>query len=664
MNYWDLLSCLGFLLLAMTALLSRHWLRRTSRVELHTELVILAACTVLFLLMVVMLGQAPVPAVDEQISISVPRQDLAGEYASSTSCRSCHPGNYRSWHNSYHRSMTMVADPDGIRAPFDGRELQLGNTTFRVWQSDDEFWVTTPDPDREYALLKQNEFADSLEDFYHPRLGPAPPMVDRRVVMTTGSHKMQMYWLPSTVRDQELRLFPWVYFIPEKKWIPYEDSFIVDPRYSRPPATWTTNCIICHAVNGKPNVKFKLLQDDHELETSVSELGIACEACHGPAAEHVKLHSNPLTRYQSHLFDKPDSTIFNPAKASQQESADACGQCHSTFEPTSIQDFLEHGSSFRPGTPLAKTHQLVFYGDQSKETDTHHDAFWEDGSVRTGGREYLGMVISKCFTEGTMTCLDCHSMHDSLDPSDQLTRPAVSNESCLRCHEKFADSVAEHTHHEIGSEGSRCYNCHMPHTSFALMGAIRSHRVDSPSVANEVQNGRPNACNLCHLDKTLRWTSDSLQEWFGHKPPTLDKDQAQVASAVRWIIGGDAVQRAIGSWHMGWQPALTASGQDWQLPLLNILRTDDYSVNRFIANQSMQAHPVYQQLNGDIDYDFIGSPDQRGLVRDEFLKRWIDSRLPRTIPPAVMLGTDGVPKMENIKLLIEGRNNRPIMVAE
>jgi len=38
--------------------------------------------------------------------------------------------------------------------------------------------------------------------------------------------------------------------------------------------------------------------------------------------------------------------------------------------------------------------------------------------------------------------------------------------------------------------------------------------------------------------------------------------------------------------------------------------------------------------------------------------------LPRTIPPAVMLGTDGSPKMENIKLLIEGRNNRPIMVAE
>ncbi|MDQ3414515.1 MAG: hypothetical protein M3480_06005, partial [Verrucomicrobiota bacterium] len=32
-------------------------------------------------------------------------------YVTSNSCRSCHPGNYASWHTSFHRTMTQVATP-------------------------------------------------------------------------------------------------------------------------------------------------------------------------------------------------------------------------------------------------------------------------------------------------------------------------------------------------------------------------------------------------------------------------------------------------------------------------------------------------------------------------------------------------------------------------
>jgi protein-arginine kinase activator protein McsA len=661
MNYWDLSVCLGFLLLAFTAALGSYRKPRPGSAELARILGSLAACLALFLGMAFTLR----PRADEKIERSVPHQDLAGEYASSTNCRSCHPGEHRSWHESYHRSMTMVAGSEGIKAPFDGRELKLGKTTYRIWQDGDEYWVRTPDPDLEFALLKQNEMTDSFADFYYPRQHPAPPMVDRRVVMTTGSHKMQMYWLPSRERDQELRLFPWVYFIPEKKWIPYEDSFIVDPRLGRPPALWTSNCIICHSVNGNPKFTFKQLQNGYELDTSVSELGIACEACHGPAAEHVKRHSNPITRYQDRLDDKPDPTIFNPARATQQQSAEACGQCHSTFEPVSMKDFLEHGNAFRPGAMrLDRTHRLIFQGSQTKETDTYHDNFWRDGSVRIGGREYLGMAISACFQEGSMTCLDCHSMHNNTGPSDQLIPQASSNISCLRCHEAIGDSLGEHTHHAETSEGSRCYNCHMPHTSFALMGAIRSHRIDSPSVANEVRSGRPNACNLCHLDRTLQWTSEQLASWYGHDPVALEKDQAEVAASVRWILGGDAVQRTIGAWHMGWQPAIDASGENWQLPLLNVIRTDDYSINRFVSQHAMKAHSLYRRLSGDTPYDFIDELDQCRQVQQEFLQRWLDSPALPDLPAAVLLQPDGSLDTEAIDRLIEGRDNRSIMVAE
>ena len=40
-------------------------------------------------------------------------------YASSQTCKQCHPGQYDSWHDSYHRTMTQVVSPDTVVAAFD-----------------------------------------------------------------------------------------------------------------------------------------------------------------------------------------------------------------------------------------------------------------------------------------------------------------------------------------------------------------------------------------------------------------------------------------------------------------------------------------------------------------------------------------------------------------
>lgn len=655
MNYWDLSLCL-LLLVAVVAIwfISPQPGRRS-----WFSLLLALCCPVLF----VLLAYQGFPHEDQFITQSTPLRDLDGGFSSSATCRSCHPGEFQSWHNSYHRSMTMLPSAEGIKAPFDGRELKLGVTTCRVWQDGDEFWVSTPDPDHEFELLQANT-QKSLAEFYHPRLGPAPPMVDRRVVLTTGSHKMQMFWLASSTGKQELRLFPWVYFIPTDTWIPYEDSFIVDPRFGRPPANWNESCIVCHSVNGKPKITFKRLSGGRDVATATAELGIACEACHGPAREHIEKHSNPLSRYLHRLDELPDSSIFNASRASQQQSSESCGQCHSTFEPRDYEAFNQDGMGFRPGMPLDSTHRLVFHGVQSEETHTHHDAYWEDGTIRTGGREYLGMVISACYERGGMTCLDCHSMHDHQSPDDQISRDHSRNSSCLKCHAEIGENLSGHTHHPAQSEGSRCYNCHMPHTSFALMGAIRSHRIDSPSVANEIQSGRPNACNLCHLDRTLEWTAEKLHDWYGHDVVALDTVQTELSAAVRWTLGGDAVQRAIGSWHMGWGPALEASGQNWQLPHLNLIRGDAYSVNRFVAQQAMQNHSGFAQLESAGEYDFIAPVQQRSSVQSRFLDNWQDKGTTSRIPTTVLLSGDGKPKLTQIQKLIDSRDNRPIMVAE
>ena len=124
------------------------------------------------------------------------------------------------------------------------------------------------------------------------------------------------------------------------------------------------------------------------------------------------------------------------------------------------------------------------------------------------------------------------------------------------------------------------------------------------------------------------------------------------------------IQRAISAWHMGWKPALEASGQNWQLPLLNIVRTDDFSVNRFVAQRAMEAHELSLPLQSDQPFDFIGKRDPQRKIQLQFLHNWQDSTMPRTIPKAVLQGENGELQMEKINQLIDNRDLRPIVMPE
>jgi len=230
-----------------------------------------------------------------------------------------------------------------------------------------------------------------------------------------------------------------------------------------------------------------------------------------------------------------------------------------------------------------------------------------------------------------MSCLSCHDMHPSETdqrPKDQWANDQMkigmrSNEACLQCHQEYRSQqqLASHTHHAAGSSGSNCYNCHMPHTTLGLMKAMRSHTIDSPSVAATVSTGRPNACNLCHLDKTLAWTAKHLDQWYDIDSPKLSTQEKELASSIRWILKGDAGQRAIAGWHFGWKPAQTASGTQWMAPFLAELLTDSYDVVRFIGYHSLKDLPEYSKF----DYDFVAPPKNRLAGQKQALDIWSTS---------------------------------------
>jgi hypothetical protein len=540
-------------------------------------------------------------------------------YIGSQKCQTCHKHEHATWQDSYHRTMTQLASPTSIVGNFDGVELTSHGRTFRIDRDSETAWIEGKSPD-------------------------GPGTIRRKVELCTGSHHMQAYWT-STGRGSELELFQFVWLIPEQKWIPRESSFLTPPTDggNREAGRWNQTCITCHTTQGDRHIKPSELD-----QSTVSEFGIACEACHGPGESHVRLH----TSSEKLDFDDP---ITNPLNLSHVRASEICGRCHMAW------DLEEPGTllTFHPGEDLQKTRHVVKGEAQ----------FWPDGMIRTVGDEFNGLMESPCFQRGTMSCLSCHTMHQAENDSrsraewtDDLLKPQMrSNEACLNCHEDYrseADLVA-HTHHPASSDGSLCYNCHMPNTSYGLLKATRCHEISNPSVAESLDgNGRANSCNLCHLDKSLAWTEEALVDWYGHKSGQTS-GQADIALSIDMALRGDAGQRALIAWHMGWNPAKNASQDQWLTPFLAILMKDDYPAVRFIAERSLSRLEGYE----DIDYDPEMPADGRARAVREITKRWQKKRLVRN-RSELLIGPTGWLQQRRVDQLLRQRNQAEIFLNE
>jgi predicted CXXCH cytochrome family protein len=543
--------------------------------------------------------------------------------------------------------MTQVARPETVLAPFDNIQLESGGWTYILERRGDEFWVDMVDPYWERELMVEGVNASRVAN---------PPRVQRRIVMTTGSHHRQAYWIRHS--NGTYYQFPWNYDIEEQRWIPLEAAFLTPPGEGHLFLVWNANCIHCHAVHGQP----RLAPSELAIDSRVAELGIACEACHGPGEEHVRVNQDPRRRYRQHMSIEPDPTIVNPARCSPRISSQICGQCHSFSVPKGSVTWWD-SSRYRPGDDLQETREIVGLAQQrAQHPDPNRiiSEFWEDGNVRVAGREYNGLIESACFQRGELSCLSCHSMHQS-DPNDQLAAAMAGNEACYQCHSSYRDRLQEHTHHQPASNGSLCYNCHMPHTTYGLFAAMRSHGIDSPSAAVSARTGRPNACNLCHLDQTLAWTSQHLSRWYGFPAVELEQDEQQIAASLLWLLRGDAGQRVITAWSMGWGPAHEASGREWLAPYLGQLLDDPYAAVRFVAYRSLRRLPGY----AGFAYDFVGPAAKRSGTPQRVIDAWAGARSTAHRNGArVLLDPPKRLRWDVIERLKKQRDDRPIQINE
>lgn len=580
---------------------------------------------------------------DDADNLDLPRRERHNGFVSSRACKSCHPGEYRSWHESYHRTMTQSVSRETVLANFDDVHLESRGRTYHLTRDEDGFWAEMVDPAYDLDQLKQNKPMLEGDDLPHVR---------KKIVMSTGSHNQQTYWVPLD-GDRTLFQLPWSWIIAEQRWIPREDAFLTAPSDERTPAVWNGLCIRCHSTAGRPEVN----PLTKEMDSEVADLGIACEACHGPGQEHIDANRDPIRRYKMRFLGEGDTTIVQPAKLPHDLSSMVCGQCHSFHKMRDRQGWLRRGDLFRAGDDIRETRKIA---GRDTYANLNHSEFWPDGTYRVGGREFNGLLDSACYKRGELSCLSCHSMHDS-DPVDQLSEGMRENEACLQCHDGYRADPTAHTHHPADSRGSNCYNCHMPHTTYALFKSIRSHTIDSPDIVRSVRHGRPNACNLCHLDKTMGWTRDKLAEWYGQVPLPLSHDEETIAASVLWLLKGDAGQRMHMAWHYGWRPAQEASGNEWMGPYLAQLLDDPYGALRHVTYVSLRTLPGF----ADFDYDFIGPPRHRRDSAALALQRW--RSLPRSTDPQpdeVLIGPDGALDRSIYDRLLARRDDRPIRINE
>src|SRR5262245_10396544 len=433
-------------------------------------------------------------------------------YARSGACQPCPPDHSGSWPRTFHRRMTQIASSASVLGDFDGASYTYRGVTSRFTHEGERYFIETLAADGRPRRFE--------------------------IALTVGSRRVQQY--VAAVGDRHIRL-PLAWNIEEGRWFHLNGGFL-DPDgidFNSHTTVWDANCIFCHNVKANPGFDFST----QKFRSGVAELGIACEACHGPGEEHVRRNENPLRRYLLNAStSRRDPTIHSPLELSKERQVQLCGHCHGQRVPNPLEridEFATRGDPYTAGDDLSEYTTPVQI-DTKLEGTEFWLRFWKDGTARLTAYEYQGLLQSKDYQHGDLTCISCHSMHGG-DPKGMITEEKRGPAACLPCHAEIGKNIEGHTKHKAASTGSDCYACHMPKITYGLLDVHPTHRIQNPDPARAWRYDMPEACTLCHTNKTARWAAASVAEQYGTPPPSDAPDDPAFTQAecVRALLGGD-----------------------------------------------------------------------------------------------------------------------------
>jgi len=349
-------------------------------------------------------------------------------YVGSRKCKECHLEIYMGWKTTFHPYKFQPATPLTVIGDFTrNNRLMVNGKPTLMFKKGNQYFITTQGPQGTEHTYKVN--------------------------YVIGQFWKQMY--VTRLPRGELRVLPVMWIVETQSWKRAKNWIKRPYQYA---------CSGCHNTGTQINYHAKT----KTYHTTWSDMGVACEACHGPGSKHIRAPKK----------EKADS-IINPARIPDpRRAAMVCGSCHE--RGLSIDGEYAYPHGYRPGDLL---------------TFTERPKIYPNGCSRANRQQYIDWEKSPHARAGVM-CWDCHFVHRKGKANRYQTK-LPGSALCRSCHQVENEGI--HGIHSVNN----CIGCHMPALGKrATKGDVHSHlfRVISPreTIIAGGLDKQPNSCNACH----------------------------------------------------------------------------------------------------------------------------------------------------------------------
>lgn len=396
------------------------------------------------------------------------------EFVGSETCAQCHQGQFAAWRDSHHGWAWRRPTPTSVLGDFADAQFGHQGVEYRFQREDDDFFIQADGP--------------------NGRLKRYP------VHSTVGVEPLQQYLIET--EPGRLQTLDLAWDTEQRRWYhlyPGEDTSAGNGlHWTASYKNWNGRCAECHATDYRKG--FDPRADRYQ--STQAEMGVGCEACHGPASAHLVWAAQPSA------FMPKDWPGLNPWGLTEVFDAqdpgaeiNACATCHSRREPLGA-DSPPVGAAFDDHYRLALLRDGLYFADGQIDDEVY----------------VLGSFLQSKMHARGVRCTNCHDAH-----SYRLKLPG--NQVCTQCHNPAGNpafpslpkadyDTPEHHFHPPESEGAACVDCHMPERNYMGVDGRRDHgfRIPRPALSRRI--GSPDVCTGCHIGKTYEWAQAELDQRF------------------------------------------------------------------------------------------------------------------------------------------------------
>jgi predicted CXXCH cytochrome family protein len=498
------------------------------------------------------------------------------DYVGPALCKDCHEERYLQWSDNLHRKMNrLVTEAGAVLGDFEDRRVPYADGVLHLHREKGHFFMSFEKEEKTTRRYRVTRTIGSryLQEYVGiQELGPEP--ADDPVYAT------------------EIRL-PFGYLFRTKRWLPQQyfdswhgveygsDDTLSSDTFDPDKSPWRGRCAWCHntysfdkrlarlqgetqvgngieqfyvdSISSSESISDKNLLPIEELVT----VGISCESCHFGAREHAT-EDRPI-RFAPENAQVTGIDTTSPLAGTRTDSRTInaiCAQCHSA--PTEL---------------------------------------YPNGAGTRNSSEALDLLSGECASR--IKCTDCHDPHIP-GPGAMAPLEEKHIDACMGCHGDFVEEAAALEHSGHTAEVS-CLDCHMPKIVQGISSLLRTHRISSPGETSMLTKG-VNACNLCHLDRSVEWTVIELRSRYG-----LSLSLAEISdtpAALLWLGSEERIHRLTAAGALGMRPEGRAF-----LPKLVDMLNDPVAYDR--QRYLWAIEEALGRTLGEDEFSITGTPEWR-----------------------------------------------------